>query len=396
MRILIANDGFGDAGGVQTYLDAAIANLAGRGHELALAYCSKDGTLDASGVSAALPRFHLPHADDARAFDAVRRWSPDLCYSHNMDDVAIDRRLGASMPIVKFMHGYFGTCIGGLKTHRFPGTLACGRVYGPACAALYFPRRCGQLSPAAFVRQWRAAESHRSVRDVYAAYVVASEHMKREYVRSGIDASRVHANPLFSTAPVAADVPPAPAAPRVLFLGRMTPLKGGDLLIRAIAAAAARLPQGHAPRLTMVGDGPSRQSWESLAVSLGVPCTFAGWQTGDARWPYFRDASLVAVPSLWPEPFGLVGLEAGAFGVPAVGIDTGGISEWLEDGVNGRLVQAPAAPDTLGAAIAGVLGDPALQARLRAGAHRIAREMSVDRHVDRLEAVFVQALPARA
>src|ERR1700759_3746719 len=124
MRILVANDGFGDAGGVQTYLDAVIAALAARGHTLALAYCTNDGTIDASGVSSTLPRFHLPHATAAGAVEAVRGWAPHVCYSHNMDDVRIDRRLGESTPIVKFMHGYFGTCIGGLKTHSFPAVAA--------------------------------------------------------------------------------------------------------------------------------------------------------------------------------------------------------------------------------------------------------------------------------
>jgi glycosyltransferase involved in cell wall biosynthesis len=394
MRIVIANDGFGDAGGVQTYLDAVIANLETRGYELALAYCTKDGAIDASGVSGTLPRFHVPNADDSAAFDAVRRWSPDVAFSHNMDDVRIDRRLGESMPIVKFMHGYFGTCIGGLKTHSFPTPVACDRVYGPACAALYFPRHCGQLTPMAFIRQWRVAESHRDVRDVYTAYVVASEHMKREYVRSGLGAARVNANPLFSTQAAVPRIAPPPDDARVVFLGRMTPLKGGDLLIRATAVARARL--GRDIHVTMIGDGPSRPAWESLASALGVRCTFAGWKTGDARWPLVQDASLVAVPSVWPEPFGLVGLEAGAFGVPAIATDAGGISEWLKDGVNGVSVPAPATADSFGEAMAGVLGDGDRLARLREGAHRIAREMTVDRHVDRLETIFAASRNGRA
>jgi glycosyltransferase involved in cell wall biosynthesis len=387
MRILIANDGFGDAGGVQTYLDAVIANFASRGHDLALAYCSKEGTIDASGIAGTLRRFHVQAGADA-AFTAIREWAPDICYSHNMDDVRVDRRLGTLSPIVKFMHGYFGTCIGGLKTHGFPAPVACDRVYGPACAALYFPRRCGQRSPLAFVRQWRAAESHRSVRDVYAAFVVASEHMRREYVRSGIDESRVRANPLFSTERVVDRLLPPPKDPHVAFLGRMTPLKGGDLLIKAVAHAAVRLSRDI--RVTFVGDGPARSDWESLAARMGVRCEFVGWKKGDERWPLLSDASVVAVPSVWPEPFGLVGLEAGALGIPAVAFDVGGVSEWLRDGVNGVAVRAPAAAEGFGSALADLLADRARQVCLRAGARHVAREMTVGRHVDRLEAIFAR------
>ena len=54
----------------------------------------------------------------------------------------------------------------------------------------------------------------------------------------------------------------------------------------------------------------------------------------------FAEAAVVAVPSLWPEPFGLVGIEGFAAGRPAVGSATGGIPEWLEHGVSGLTVPA--------------------------------------------------------
>jgi glycosyltransferase involved in cell wall biosynthesis len=388
MRILIANDAFGNPGGVQVYLDAVAASLAARGHALALAYCASDAGSPSTSLSPGLPRFHVAGADASGSFDAIRRWAPDICYSHNMEDVDVDRALGAVAPVVKFMHGYFGTCIGGQKIHAFPTPIACDRVYGPACVALYLPRRCGQLSPTAFFHQWRVAESHRAVRDRYSAIVVASEHMRREYLRSGADPSRVRTNPLFPTEPIDPDVSPAPVEPHVIFLGRMTALKGGDLLIRAVHHATTRL--GRAIRLTMVGDGPRRAEWETLASRLTLPCAFVGWKSGADRWPLVRRASVVAIPSIWPEPFGLVGLEAGALGVPAVAVDVGGIREWLRDGVNGVAVASPATPRSLGEALAAVLGDRDRLATLRRGAHQVAREMTLDRHVDRLEAIFRQ------
>ena len=393
MRILFANDGFGDAGGVQVYLDAVMTAFMARGHELAVAYCSEDGAMasgdgEAALMSRGLPRFRVAGPGARAALAAIRAWAPDLCYSHNMDDVDVDRALGAIAPVVKFMHGYFGTCIGGLKTHAFPTPVACDRVYGAACLALYFPRRCGQLNPVAFFRQWRAAESHRDVRDLYSAIVVASEHMRHEFIRSGANPARVRTNPLFPTEPVDPVVSPAPAEPHVVFLGRMTALKGGDLLIRAVHHAATRL--GRAIRLTMVGDGPRRTEWEALAASLALPCTFTGWKNGAERWPLLRGASVVAIPSVWPEPFGLVGLEAGALGVPAVAVDVGGIGEWLRDGRNGVAVAAPATPHSLGDALAAVLGDRDRLIALRAGAHQAAREMTLAKHIDRLEAIFAE------
>ena len=70
-------------------------------------------------------------------------------------------------------------------------------------------------------------------------------------------------------------------------------------------------------------------------------------------------AVLVAVPSLWPEPFGLVGLDAAALGRPAIAFDVGGIGEWLTDGVNGKLVEPAAGEEGLARRI----GGPAWQRR---------------------------------
>ena len=149
--------------------------------------------------------------------------------------------------------------------------------------------------------------------------------MRREFVRNGVDAARVHVNPLFPTHDLAPAVAPRLERPSVVFLGRMTVLKGGDLLVRAVADASVRL--GRAISLIAIGDGPQRARWEALASELQVDARFPGWLRGDDRWDWVRTATLAAVPSTWPEPFGLVGLEAAALGVPAIAFDVGGVRE---------------------------------------------------------------------
>ena len=386
MRILVANDGVSDVGGVQTYLDAVIGALEARGHSIAFAYCTDAGSDEARGDLRRVERFHLAGAQPREALDALRGWAPDVCYSHNMANLAIDRELQGIAPVVKFMHGYFGTCVGGQKMHAFPRPIVCDRIFGPSCAALYLPRRCGRLSTRVLLDQWRWAVEQRSLFETYAAIVVASEHMRREYVRNGCDAARVHVNALFPTHALDAAVSPGPAEPHVVFLGRMTKLKGGDLLIRAVRRAAACMDRPI--QLTMAGDGPQRQEWQALASRLAVPCTFTGWVNAAGRQTLLRSASVVALPSLWPEPFGLVGLEAGALGVPAIAVDAGGIRQWLREGVNGVTVRAPASGRSFGDAIASFLGNRDALAMFRDGAYRVAREMTLAAHVDRLEPIL--------
>jgi glycosyltransferase involved in cell wall biosynthesis len=150
-------------------------------------------------------------------------------------------------------------------------------------------------------------------------------------------------------------------------------------------------------RLVMVGDGPQRQPWHQLAERLNVACSFVPWQRGEERWPWLRGVHLLAVPSTWPEPFGLVGLEAGRLGVPAVAFDVGGIREWLRPGVNGYLAAGdPPRASGLADAMTHAFRHPEDLALLRAGASRAAREATLAAHLDRLDHVLAGAVATHA
>ncbi|HZR23155.1 MAG TPA: glycosyltransferase family 4 protein [Vicinamibacterales bacterium] len=392
MRILIANDGFEDAGGVQQYLDAVAGALIARGHHVAVMH--RD-VVRGPGTSlfSSLPQFSVVTAGMDAAIAAARAWRPDVCYSHNMNVLEVDAALASTMPVVKFMHGYFGTCVSGLKQHAWPTPTPCDRAFGPMCAALFFPRRCGQASVTVLRRQYAWTRRQHDLFPRYRAIVVASEHMRREYLRNGADASSVQTIPLFATcAPLASPELPT-AEPHVAFLGRMTPLKGSELLIQAVAIANAAL--GESIRLTMIGAGPDRARYQDIARRAGVNGDIIPWQTGPERFALLRRAHLVAIPSTWPEPFGLVGLEASANGVPAIAFNIGGITEWLRPGINGILVDAqPPTADAFGRALADAFVNRDRLVAMREQALGVARDMSLARHVDRLEQLLARCCDA--
>jgi glycosyltransferase involved in cell wall biosynthesis len=389
MRILVANDGVGDVGGVQRYLETVAEGLAARGHELA--FLHRDAAASAPPAPPFQQDFTIAENGIEATLDRVAGWRPDLCFSHNMNVLDIDRALVTRWPVVKFMHGYFGTCIGGQKRFGFPVVQPCDRRFGVSCLALYGLRHCGELKPGAFIRHYQWAREQQSLLGSYRAIVVASHHMKREFVRNGVEPFRVEVNPLFPTHAEHPGDSPGPAVSSgewsVAFVGRMTVLKGGDVLVDAIGEAIQRM--GRSIRLLLMGDGPQRAAWEQRAASRRVPCTSLGWLNGDDRWNALRRATLLALPSSWPEPFGLVGLEAAALGVPAVAFDVGGVREWLRPGVNGLLAAAdpPRASSFADALVKALsLGDG-----LRAMGRRaveVAREMSLAQHLQRLDAIF--------
>jgi glycosyltransferase involved in cell wall biosynthesis len=390
VRILVSNDGFGDGGGVQSYLDAVIPGLAARGHAVAL--LRRDDGQNGQ-MNGGWPVFTAAGDD---GLSAVRGWTPDVCFSHNISDLSTDRALIGIAPVVKFMHGYFGTCISGQKRFGWPTARPCDRPFGAACLALYGPRHCGQLNAVTLVRDYRHASSQQRIFDHYSAIVVASAHMKREYVANGADERRVHVNALFAPEGPCEDVDgDRSSPPTVAFVGRMTTLKGGELLVRAVAMASSRTDT--AIRLVMVGDGPQQEQWQRLADRLNVASTFVPWQRGEDRWRWLRGVHLLAMSSTWPEPFGLVGLEAGRLGVPAVAFDVGGIREWLQHGVNGYLAPGdPPRASALADAIAHAFRHPGELARLRANAVRAAREATLAGHLDRLDCILSGAALAHA
>lgn len=388
MRILFANDGINDAGGVQAYIDTTMAGLIARGHDIGFLHYDRDDCHDRNFFSTVRQFGVLEHGVDL-ALQKVREWSPHVCFSHNMQMLQLEQKLLDEWPVVKLMHGYFGTCVGGLKTLSFPTPTPCDRRFGPKCLALYLPRRCGQVSVGKMLNHYSWAKRQQQMFDDYAAIVVASDHMKREYVRNGVKEEKLHVNPLFpaNAQDNAGDVRATLGDGRtVLFMGRMTKLKGGDVLIRAVAEAEKELGKIN---LLMVGDGPQRRAWEELTKRLNVSATFTGWVTGERQREALRKATLLAVPSVWPEPFGLVGLEAAQAGVPAIAFDVGGISQWLRDGVNGYLVRSfPPSQHAFARGLANCLTNPERLKELSAGARMVAAEMSSAGHLDRLEKIL--------
>jgi glycosyltransferase involved in cell wall biosynthesis len=291
------------------------------------------------------------------------------------------------------MHGYFGTCISGQKAHAFPGVAPCSREFGPACLALYLPRHCGRRRPLGMFEQYAWASRQRALLSTYSHVVVASAHMGAEYRKHGVAVDRLTVAPLFPTAGDVAGSRPIPARPSVLFMGRMTTIKGAAVLAHAVAETV-RLSSTPI-RVVFAGEGPERAPLRRLTRDLGIEAAFPGWVTGAARCAAFDAATLVAVPSLWPEPFGLVGLEAAARGVPAVAFDAGGVREWLHDNESGRLVRERSAL-LLGRAIAELCSAPGEIARLGEGARRVARTLSLEAHAAILERVFARVANPRA
>jgi len=217
-----------------------------------------------------------------------------------------------------------------------------------------------------------------------------------ETVSPGADLSLFR--PVPGTAAVRRGLGLPPDAVVLVFAGRIQPLKGPDVALRA-AASLLRLSPALAERLVMVFVGgpsgsevgaPGRLS--ALASSLGIaghvrfepPCT----QRELADW--YRAATMVLVPS-HSESFGLVALEAQACGTPVVAAAVGGLRTAVRDGFSGVLVDGHD-PETWARVLAGLASSPVRLAELSRGAVAHASGFGWPATADRLVEVYTGAM----
>lgn len=160
---------------------------------------------------------------------------------------------------------------------------------------------------------------------------------------------------------------------RLSYIGRVVAQKGVDVAIASLALLPAEA------RLEVVGEGDAayRRELEALASRLGVRdrVRFRG-SVARAELPtVYRGADAIVFPAKWPEPWGLVPLEAMALGRPVLATGRGGSGEYLLDGVN-TLLFDPEDPRTLAAGIERLAADGELRRQLLSGGYSTAQRLS--------------------
>lgn len=173
---------------------------------------------------------------------------------------------------------------------------------------------------------------------------------------------------------------------RVLFVGRLDPVKGVPLLLEAFAALRPGFPDA---RLALVGDGPARAALEAQAARLGLgeAVEFLGYRSQDEVARLLDEADMLVLPS-FAEGLPVVLMEALASRIPVIASAVAGVPELVEDGVSGFVVPAgdiAALTERLGR----LLGDPELCHRMgEAGRAKVEAEFDIEREAGRLASLF--------
>jgi glycosyltransferase involved in cell wall biosynthesis len=174
----------------------------------------------------------------------------------------------------------------------------------------------------------------------------------------------------------------APRDPIVGFVGQVVRGKGLDLLVEAIA----RIPN---VKLVVAGTGNGLDDVRARIARLGIGSRIellGAVAPSEVRAIYDR-VRVVAVPSRWPEPFGMIGVEAMRRGRVVVGARHGGIPEWLDDGVTG-IAFTPGDVSDLTSALSRALFGSDYEALAAAASDRAQNLFSFARMLDNVEDVL--------
>ena len=258
--------------------------------------------------------------------DIIDIEEPDIIHVHNFPRIEVLNEIRTKVPVVRTIHSYENLCGNQLK--RLPDGSICEEKLGPACKA-----NCS--IPKTF-KATRVRAENRMMKKRFNRLIAISSYIKNVLVTNGFPAEQITVlNNFTRLLPKPLNVTEGNV---VLYAGRITPEKGLLELIQSVS-----LTKTH-PKLVVVGkDGVLGQSGfqqkvVETAALRGVDIQFLDWCAGDDLRAAYQRAKVIAFSSVWPEPFGLVGIEAMMQAKPVVAFDCGGVGDWLQHGKTGFLV----------------------------------------------------------
>jgi len=219
-----------------------------------------------------------------------------------------------------------------------------------------------------------------------------SDYMKIEAIKAGYSKNKIVLNPYFTPLIKEEELIDCKnnKTKSLLFVGRLSKTKGVHYLIRA---GISLLNKNMDITIDIVGDGIDTNYFKSLIPEhLKEKIIFHGWKAYSDVHKMMLKCYLLVFPSIYPEAFGISGIEAMMRAKPVVGFDVGGVSTWLKDGESGFLVPTKN-EDTLVSKIEILINDTQQYKKIANNSRRLAlEEFQPENHLKNLRNMYNKIL----
>lgn len=324
--------------------------------------------------------------------NSVKNLDQSQCKLLHLHDPELLLELTGECPAVFTLHNHCTYCPSGTK-YLADRQKQCDRNMHPlGCAWGHLVDGCGSRRPQKMFDNLRNTYNFLSTaKKVNIPVIANSNYVREQIINNGLSPDQVitlHCGVQQPIYPTASLTPEIHQNQRILFVGRIVPDKGIEWLLKALAKTN---PQIH---LDIAGEGWIKSKMEKLAQKMGLSnrITWHGWCNKEKLKKLYEQCLAVVFPSLWPEPAGLVTLEAYAHYRPIIASVVGGIPEYVQDGKTGILVPAN---DTRKLADAiNQLATNYHQSRGMGeqGQAWFQQEFTLDLHIQRLETIYAKTI----
>lgn len=340
MKILQVSHWYANVGGTESYVTNLCKLLEQTGHKVAVIYGYRDdATQSLDGINDYfIPNVALKLGKDrvalASFMEVVEREKTDVVHFHLINNPWLVKEISVLLPTVYSIHNHFLTCPSGSRLYRTNDEI-CEIDVGIKCLFNAYWRHCNTYNPGQVIRSYLRCLRNRKALGNISKFLVHCKYMADTLIKTGFDLNKIEILPSLPGLPEKDSSLKISPDNIVLFVGRVSYEKG----VQALIKASRYINTKH--KIVITGDGWYLDKMKKLTAKKGLTdrVHFNSWTSKEELYRLYQKASVVVVPSIYPEPFGLVGLEAMAHSRPVVAFDSGGISSWLKDGENGFLIK---------------------------------------------------------
>jgi len=323
--------------------------------------------------------------------DYCKRNEIDIIHVHSLSNPKLIQEFFKIRPVVRSMHEPRIVCPGQGKFWRKTERI-CNIPFGLHCFYHAYKEGCCNRHPKRLLEAYsnvsfETTEGNKG----YKAIIAMSAYMIEEAIKVGYNRDKLLLNPYFT--PIVEEENESMVndnTKSLLFVGRLSKTKGVHYFIKS---GIALLDKGYNIQLDIVGDGNDIMYFQSLvSEEYKDRITFHGWKAAEEIQLLLKKSYIMIFPSIYPEAFGISGIEAMMQGKPVVGFDVGGVSTWLKHTETGFLVPVKNVKK-MTEKIQFLLDNKTIYAEMCKKARKVAlEEFSPQVHIEKLIEIYSKAI----